>query len=153
MASYALRKGRWTAQVRMKGFPSAAKTFDTKEEAERWARWYQGEVNRLRLNKANGSDQDSIEAAAIKARLPAEVAGLRRNKISRNPVVYFLFQGDECVYVGQTVNLQSRLVAHISNGIQFDSYSHIECEHDQLAATELKYIGAIMPKLNTIGAC
>ena len=63
------------------------------------------------------------------------------------PAVYFLFQGDELVYIGQTVNLLARVASHFGRK-GFDHFSHIICDRSELAALERIAIVKYRPKLN-----
>ncbi|MEY2801667.1 MAG: hypothetical protein RL513_1252, partial [Pseudomonadota bacterium] len=45
MASFRKRSGRWQARVTRKGQPDLAKTFDTKEDAQKWARAIEREID------------------------------------------------------------------------------------------------------------
>lgn len=60
--------------------------------------------------------------------------------------VYFLVDGDEIVYVGQSVNIYARIPQHHSK--QFDRYLYIPCEPKLLNALESLYIHCFQPKLN-----
>lgn len=60
--------------------------------------------------------------------------------------VYFLFSGDDLIYVGQSVNILSRLLEHTGKG--FDSFTYILCERDELDDLEAAYILRYMPRLN-----
>lgn len=46
MASIIQHRGRWRAQVRRKGFPVYTKSFDTKAQAEKWARQIEADIDR-----------------------------------------------------------------------------------------------------------
>jgi integrase len=46
MATIRRLRGRWQAQVRRKGIPPRAKSFDAKADAERWARTLEAELDR-----------------------------------------------------------------------------------------------------------
>ncbi|MBS9478368.1 hypothetical protein KIP89_14735 [Ancylobacter sp. VKM B-3255] len=46
MATIRKLRGRWQAQVRRKGMKCRAKSFDTRAEAERWARTLETELDR-----------------------------------------------------------------------------------------------------------
>jgi integrase len=57
MASFRKRSGRWQARVIRKGQPDLAKTFDTKEDAQKWARAVEREIDTrgfLPLQHASG---------------------------------------------------------------------------------------------------
>lgn len=63
--------------------------------------------------------------------------------------IYFLFNGDELVYVGQSVDVISRVRTHACEGYKaFDSFAFIEVEKDRLDATEKAYIGKYLPEHN-----
>ena len=46
MATFRKRSGSWQALVKKKGYGQIARTFDTKADAERWARQIEGEMDR-----------------------------------------------------------------------------------------------------------
>lgn len=64
-----------------------------------------------------------------------------------NPCIYFLFLNGELVYIGKTINLQTRLVTHLRDKV-FDSYRYIECPQDRLNHYELRWIKRFKPPLN-----
>lgn len=62
--------------------------------------------------------------------------------------IYFLFDGDEIVYVGQSVDIMTRIGAHLRDKI-FDSFNYIECGLRDLNNLEATYILELKPKYNT----
>ena len=48
MATIQRRSGAWRALIRRKGYPHLSATFDTKAEAEQWAREVETEMGRSR---------------------------------------------------------------------------------------------------------
>lgn len=60
--------------------------------------------------------------------------------------VYFLLDGDEVVYVGQAVNVYSRIAQHTNK--QFDRYAFVPCAVEMLDKLESLYIHWLRPKLN-----
>lgn len=60
--------------------------------------------------------------------------------------VYFLVQGTEVVYVGQSVNIYSRISQHTDK--RFDKYAFVPCEAALLDKLESLYIHTLRPKLN-----
>ncbi|MEE4751765.1 hypothetical protein V2K79_06860 [Pseudomonas alliivorans] len=42
----AVSKGQWEAQIRHKGYPAQRKTFETKSDAQAWARTIESEIDR-----------------------------------------------------------------------------------------------------------
>lgn len=61
--------------------------------------------------------------------------------------VYFLIENDKVVYVGQSLNIFSRVMQHVQNK-KFARVAYIPCSQDQLDAIESLYIHALKPKLN-----
>ena len=64
----------------------------------------------------------------------------------RSTGVYFLIDGAEVAYVGQSVNVHSRIGTHADK--QFDKYAFVPCEPDALDKLESLYIHCLRPKLN-----
>ena len=60
--------------------------------------------------------------------------------------VYFLISLDKVVYVGQSVNVYSRMREHAKDK-KFDSYAYISCSRDELDILESLYIHALHPPL------
>ena len=63
------------------------------------------------------------------------------------PAVYFLFQGQELVYIGQTKKLLERLAKHCKDKL-FDGFSFIRCDRNELYRIERWAITKHRPKLN-----
>jgi len=64
--------------------------------------------------------------------------------------VYFLIKEDRVVYVGQSVNVFSRISSHV-NYKDFDSYAYVLCPKDKLDILESLYIHTLNPPLQ--GKC
>jgi len=60
--------------------------------------------------------------------------------------VYFLLDGNEVVYVGQAVNVYSRIGQHTDK--QFNRYAFVPCPIDALDRLESLYIHCLRPRLN-----
>jgi hypothetical protein len=60
--------------------------------------------------------------------------------------VYFLVGGDKVVYVGQSVNVYTRVSEHHDK--LFDSFAFIPCEKHMLNTLESLYIHVLRPPLN-----
>jgi len=60
--------------------------------------------------------------------------------------VYFLINDMKIVYVGQSVNVYSRIPQHVDK--RFDRYAIVRCERNLLDLMESLYIHVIRPKLN-----
>jgi len=71
------------------------------------------------------------------------LAGIRKRKCG----VYFLIKDEEIVYVGQSVNIFSRIGAHETLK-DFDTFTYIECDKSELNIIEAKYIVKFKPKYN-----
>lgn len=61
--------------------------------------------------------------------------------------VYFLVKDAQVVYVGQSVNVFSRIASH-APAKSFDSYAFVLCEPNALDALESLYIHVLKPPLN-----
>lgn len=64
------------------------------------------------------------------------------------PCVYCLYENEEVVYVGQTVNLQLRVKNHKSDGKTFSRYSCIPCKPSEMSDLEATLIVKHNPKYN-----
>lgn len=63
--------------------------------------------------------------------------------------VYFLISEGEIVYVGRSINVPSRVNAHLKKGkIKFDAWRMIHCKIEELDDIESSYIMLIRPPLN-----
>jgi hypothetical protein len=60
--------------------------------------------------------------------------------------VYFLIDNGKIVYVGQSVNVYSRISQHSK---KFDSFSILPCQKNELDALESLYIHVLKPPLNS----
>lgn len=61
--------------------------------------------------------------------------------------VYFLFDKDQIVYIGQSVDILTRIGYHVKDKI-FDSYCWVECKPEELDNLESDYIVKYAPKYN-----
>ena len=65
--------------------------------------------------------------------------------------VYFLFDGDEVVYVGRTTYGIDRVYRHRTEAggyKEFDSVTMLECDLDELDEMERKWIKRLQPRYN-----
>lgn len=62
--------------------------------------------------------------------------------------IYFLIDANKVVYVGQSVNIFSRVSQHFNDKKQFTSFAYIVCEKNILDKMESLYIHLLKPKLN-----
>lgn len=62
--------------------------------------------------------------------------------------VYFLFDGDACIYVGQTHNFWDRFEQHKRNRMRWTSHVYMEVPKIHAPAVEAYYIRRLRPALN-----
>lgn len=62
--------------------------------------------------------------------------------------VYFLIKDNEIVYIGQSINIASRITQHRDK--EFDSVSYVACHRSELDVLESLYILAYKPPLNGV---
>lgn len=75
----------------------------------------------------------------------------RYEVLSDDSGVYFLYQGDEIVYVGQANHVYSRVGEHKKAGkILFDSFSFISLNGRDADDLESKYILKLQPEHNAV---
>jgi hypothetical protein len=66
--------------------------------------------------------------------------------------VYFLFEDEEIVYIGQSCDVFVRVRTHFKDPrMIFDKWAFIKVEEDRLAEVEREYIRMFQPYLNTVG--
>jgi excinuclease UvrABC nuclease subunit len=65
------------------------------------------------------------------------------------PCIYFLFNGDELVYIGKTFNLKHRIPNHFDK--QYTYLRIIPCEKEKLYYYEMRLIKWFKPKYNRHG--
>lgn len=63
--------------------------------------------------------------------------------------VYFLIKETEIVYIGQSINCPKRIAEHTKDK-DFDNFTIIKCERDELDILESLYIFKFEPKLNKV---
>lgn len=61
--------------------------------------------------------------------------------------VYFLVKDGRVIYIGQSNNIAGRIAQHVGQK-DFDAYSFIQCDEDQLDILESLYIHFLNPPLN-----
>lgn len=71
------------------------------------------------------------------------------SRVSYKPIIgiYFLFNDDECIYIGQSVNVMARIGSHVKMK-NFNSYAYIEYPEEKLNEMETLYILTYKPILN-----
>lgn len=66
--------------------------------------------------------------------------------------VYFLFEGEEVVYVGESNDVFLRVRTHFSDPrMKFDKWAYLKIPADERREVELEYIRMFQPHLNTRG--
>jgi hypothetical protein len=75
------------------------------------------------------------------------IPGPKSNGAPAKPGVYFIWEGDEIIYIGQSINLFQRLWNHNHKGLN-RRYSWIHFSENELVYAESFYIGICRPKLN-----
>lgn len=98
----------------------------------------------------------SVNWAAPEARLPlATKEQILSGSAALPPIIcgiYFLISDGEVQYVGQSVNVLSRVLHHRRLGQRpFDGFSFIEAKEEHLDVLERQYIHMLMPKGNNCG--
>jgi len=69
---------------------------------------------------------------------------LRRDKVTG---VYFLFEGDDIVYIGQSRDIHQRITNHYATKV-FDSWNYIKIKPSELDIREAEYIIEYRPIYN-----
>lgn len=65
--------------------------------------------------------------------------------------VYFLFHNERLVYIGKSLNIQTRISNHITENVKlFTSFSFVKNSPRNISALEEAYIEAYKPKYNII---
>lgn len=95
-----------------------------------------GPVGRLQIRGKPPSMLTKQEIVARAKRRPDAVSG-----------IYFLIRRKEIVYIGQAVNIPSRIGDHCRR-VSFDSYHWIPCAVSRLDAVERAYLDEHLPPLN-----
>ncbi|WP_420723560.1 integrase [Hwanghaeella sp. LZ110] len=108
MATIRRLRGRWQAQVRRRGLPPRAKSFDLKSDAERWARNLESQLDR----GAFGIDTRKAEQTTVRellARYKAEITPQKRGAIPEAVKINGMMKSDIAHYTLAT--LTSEVVA------------------------------------------
>lgn len=103
-----------------------------------------GELERLRFTHAISTSYG--EMLGLRLAQKEEIVG-SSVKWEGHPGVYFLIKDGEIVYIGQSINVFSRIGSHGSIK-EFDSYSYVSVEKDKLDIVESLYIHIYNPAQN-----
>lgn len=63
--------------------------------------------------------------------------------------VYFLFDGEICIYIGQTGNFFARMMQHKRNRVRWTSHAYFEAPKMHAPDIEAYYIRRILPVMNS----
>lgn len=153
MATFVNRNGRITAQIVIKPLPRRSRTFGSMEEAQIWASETE---EMLRAARLSGHSYLATAKTGIMPSTRSEVTRLPRLSALNAAIgIYFLFDGSDCVYVGQSCQIHTRVQEHRTRAKHlkaFDSYSWVACSLAELNSLERYYIELLKPKLNTVGS-
>lgn len=104
------------------------------------------ELVELDIKLSNKSKKDSLKSFLLN----------NKKEVLFYKFIYCLIEDNEIVYVGKTINIQSRIVTHKKGELKnFDSFSIIaklpnEISDSELLKLEEKYIKLLKPKYNII---
>jgi hypothetical protein len=70
--------------------------------------------------------------------------------VNSDTCIYSLISDGVCVYVGQTVDIKSRLYQHLLDGKVFDSFEYELCKRKDADISELNEIIKRQPTLNKV---
>jgi prophage regulatory protein len=140
-----VRDGKFPAQVKLTERTSAW----IEEEVDEWCKQ---RIYASAPSAAHPIGSPKFTAPAQdKARprlLPkSKILSLRKIELTSLCGIYFLFSGNEIVYIGQSINVFSSIAQH-QNIKDFDAFTYIEIPQSELDAFEAEYISQYKPKLN-----
>lgn len=150
MASILQIGNKWRAQVRRKDFDTEAKTFDSREEAEEWSALVEARINDVRNWRAK-STQPRMQLKTRDGLLTLSQILLASEPSTKIAAVYFLIKDNQIVYIGSTVDAQSRLLDHRNRGKEFDRHLVLAFKTiEQAREAELLYINQFKPEHNVL---
>jgi hypothetical protein len=136
-----VKSGKWRAEIRNKSAGQKSKYFDTKEQAESWSK---------QIEELSGDKKVEICHAILMVDAPMSESHIlahsqRRMKFTG---VYFLVMKNKIIYVGQSKDMQRRVMQHDKNGVDFDGFYYYPCEPTRAKFLEAFYINKFKPFLN-----
>lgn len=159
MAYFRLYKGKWRAEVQKHGH-RLTKSCVTREDAQAWADAAEASLDAKKKRFAP-RDQFVNLGADLVTMVPRCVLEAAREAphslidileaavpTTHAPAIYFLMRNGEVTYVGQSIDVLSRIARHRREGRQFDAYSYMECPREDLDRLERVYIRALVPEDN-----
>lgn len=113
-------------------------------------------IEQLRPAIAAHNDEVNSIKRDTKRPLPENMTSVEEILESSAPItdptplcgVYFLIKDTEIVYVGRSLNVTQRVIAHKSGDKDFDRYSYVTYEESELKEKESEYIAYLKPKYN-----
>lgn len=122
-----------------------------REEAAKKVYGLEKQIEELEIRLSNLQTMEALNTASCtltgKALLPEEDIVRASLPWQQASGVYFLIANNEVVYVGQSVNVYSRISEHVS-GKCFDRYAYVPCAVELLDKLESLYIHCLRPRLN-----
>lgn len=123
------------------------------EEYERLARLADRASNALALVPPESPQAPKRAIRAIKdvPRLRQELAKCSTAIQTEEPIcgIYFLLQDADVVYVGQSINIISRVATHVTDGTKaFNRWCYVKLQRHELNDVERFYITLLRPKFN-----
>ncbi|WP_175771175.1 tyrosine-type recombinase/integrase [Burkholderia ambifaria] len=79
---------QWQAKIRRKGYPQQSKTFDTRADAEKWARAIESEMDRGRF--VSSAEAESTTFTEALNRYECEIASNKRGAIQEKSIIRML---------------------------------------------------------------
>lgn len=76
-----------------------------------------------------------------------KIEHLERHTFRKIIGIYFLFNDNQLCYIGQSIDILSRICSHAKEKV-FTSYAFIECSENELNDIERAYIEKYTPELN-----
>ena len=64
MATFRNRNGKWQARIQRQGQVPVSKSFSTRQEAERWARQVEAQIDQGRLISTNQDERTTLKVEA-----------------------------------------------------------------------------------------
>ena len=156
MASIQKTQNGYRAFLYVQGY-RASKQFPTRSAAKNWAVAKETELRKGPTAFADLYDPTDqpipsvmrYEDPTIETLSEIEILGASRS-VAKVCGVYFLIENDAIVYVGQSIEVYSRLSAHFRS-FTFDRVTIVECPRERLDSLELLYIQKFSPKHNKDG--
>ena len=111
----------------------------------------EGEIKTLRRTAGDARHQLAMDnlsrGLTAKTLLTETEISATRLELPIKSGVYFLLQGMRIVYVGQSVNIFTRVSSHLTSKT-FDGYAYVPCPACDLDVLESLYIHTLRPALN-----